>query len=473
MIPFTDNQIQEITGQILATPEQISNLESNKAELVKIKQDYKDLDDANIVYQNFYTGNISAYQQELKHLNGVLGTMPNPSIITASTVSTWYPLYFPTSWFFLPPKLQTTDFGTTTTVFSPTESARYTPISTTIGLLENGFTSGAASDTTVLTTATYAELNNTAGFSIGHSILLLSGSNFAYGTITGIIGNDVYITTILGNLLSIGIGATVTNFHPGFTLPERESNTGLVGGELAYCNALKANIDSTVLDWESTLNSELSALNSNGAGGTEGTQNSAAIADINSAISAINTWQALPPTGGTSRYGTPLDTYIVAAIAARTAFIPTRIPQITASIGSASQPGPEGAFTGTGTFLKYCNIINMRIHRVEGTLSKYVNVDLGIKAITEKIALKQTQLAQDTSVFDVKEFQVDGNGSDTVKLKNVAGLAPSQTVKIISNKKGAITTTIVSINDLDVQLAASITADYAVQDKARLVRQIQ
>ena len=479
MMTFTDNQIKEITGQILATPGQIDELNNNIAVLKKVKQDYKDLDDTKIVYQQNIATIISKYNEELKYLNGNLYSGPSvTNTITASAFQAWYATYFPNTWFYLPPKLTTTDLGTSTpTSFSPTEPQRYAAVSSWIDLLENGFPSNITNETKPVTssTATHVNISGGAGtMAIGDTVVILdsAGSNYAYGTISAISGSQIDITTILGSLLSVGGGtSTLYNFHPGFTLSERESNTGLTFGELAYCDAIKAQIDSSVQDWENTLNLELTAVSANAATGAEATLNSAAIAAINAAISAINTWQGLSPTGTGGKYGGNLDTIIVAQISTRTTFIPTRISQIAASKGSATQG--TASFTGSGQYLKYANVLNARIHKAQGTLSGYVSSDKAIDATNQKISLKQANLAQDTETFDVKPFIVDGNNTAIVTVKDVAGLSNGQTVKITSNTKPVITTTIVAINDLDVQLAASISSDYTVADKARLVRQLQ
>ena len=479
MITLTDNQIKELTGQALAIPKTIDDLQKKRTKLVSVKQDWKDLDDANSAYSNYYYNVLAAYNSELQYLNGTARTLPNLSLIDAAARLTSGTPYFIPGYVPLIPIVQPTDQGTADTPYAATEPSKYAAVSTLVNLLEVGFEQSPpathASTTVTASGIGYISVTSVANLVVGQTIIAFDSatSNYCYGVIDSFDTLDVNITTSIGDTSTITSGGTLQNYHPGFTLPQRESNTGLSPGEIAYITVLESQIDAAVSAWKTALTLEHGSVFTNPANGSEYTQLQTALAAINTATSTITSWQALSPSGVSGRYGTNLDTMIVGQITARTTFVPTRITQVTTATGTLTQPGPNGAFSGSGNYLKAFTTLNMRIHKSKGTLRNYYAIDAAIINTDQNIAMSQSMLTRETQNFDIKQFSADANASDSVKLKDVAGLSPSQAVKIITNTKAVITTTIVSINDLTVQLAASIPADYIVADKARLVRQLQ
>lgn len=485
---FNDEQIREITGQVLEAPDLIARANEEKAAVLKKQQDYKDLDDAQAVYTGYYNNIITKYHAELAVLSGTQRTNPNDALIDPAAQLAEGNVYLPRGepvWKPFQPKLNDINNGNPTSVYpGTTEPAQIGLVTTSINLLKSGFTDGSASTTTTgAFTGSNVPVSSNAGFSVGNRVLFISGSNFLYGTITNITSGanpspppaTIYTFTI--SVISssagtggIGTGATVRNYHPGFTLAQRETGSGLSAGELAYMNGLKADIDTKVAAWETMLNTQLGYLNANDAPAPDAAEITAAKGDINNAKTIIDTWQAYPSTGsGTSRFGTNLPA-LESELSARPSFITARAPQITSRLGSVSQNG-DGNFTGSGHYLNYFNNLNMRINMIQGTLRNYYQMNLGTEVFNQKIKVLEDQLAQGASTFTIAAFTADGDNGNTVAVKTTTGLGLGDTVKVMSNTVRTLTGTILAINDLRVTVSFDVPNTYTVGDKARLVKQ--
>ena len=78
---FNDEQIREITGQVLEAPDLIARAIEEREAVIKKQQDYKDLDDAQAVYTGYYNNIITKYHAELAVLSGTQRTNPNDALI--------------------------------------------------------------------------------------------------------------------------------------------------------------------------------------------------------------------------------------------------------------------------------------------------------------------------------------------------------------------------------------------------------
>lgn len=469
---FTDQQIQEATGQVLAAPAKIKNLQDSRLKLVKVKQDYKSLDEANAVYTNNYFNIIQQYHNEYKCLTGAQKTDVSISSIDAAGQLSPGNVYFPISpiWTKMQPKVLDEHNGSPSSVYSGYETPKFTEVSTIVNYLKTGFTDGAI--TTLFTSATGSTITFTGPttFTIGNRVVAYgSSSGFVFGTVNASTSTTVTIDVIYGSVASVASGGTVANFSNSFSLSQRENGTAAPRTQVML--GFEAALDIAVQNWESVLNLNSAALTANDATGAEATQITAAKTIVNDIITDINTWQTAPSTGtGTGRYGTLMDTKISANISARATQITSRSAEITAALGSVAQ-ATDGTYSGSGNYYKIFDNINMRINKASGTLRNYYQQDLAMQVFDQQVATVQATATRDRQTFDVKELSADGDGSNTVKLKDVGSLSVGQSVKITSNTKPVITTTIAAINDLQVQLGASIGAEYTVSDQARLVRQ--
>lgn len=472
---FSDEQIREATGQALDAPRQVEDLRAQKEKAIQIKQDFKELDETHNIYTNFYADNISKYHGEVRSLNGVLYTDPLTATIDAGGRLSPGNIYFPSSpiWVNMPPKLTDDVNGNPTSAYTPTENSLITQVITLVGLLKTGFNDGSASQTTQApVNATTVTVTSSTGFSTGNRVVAYSSGGYAYGTVASTTATTITVTVIYGSLTAAGVGATITNVHNGFTLTQRETNAGVSAAQLPYINGLKTELDNVAITWNGTLQSQVLMLMGNGDTGASGTQNTAAKNTTNANLATLTGWQNAPATGvGVSRFGALLDTDLLPLTVSRPTYITARTAEVLASIGSVTQAG-DGSVTGTGNALKFFNSLNMRLNKTGGTLRSFYQQDFAILTFDQKIALAQSAAAQAASTFSIKVFSTDATNTGFVKLKDVDGLLVGQDVQVMSNTKQAISATIISINDLEVELSASISSEYVVSDLARLVRQI-
>lgn len=480
-LTFSDEQIREITGQVLETPALIERALQQKADVVKKKQDYKDLDDAQNVYTVYYSNIIKRYHAELKYLSGTQRTDPDDSLIDPSGQLAAGNAYCPRgepAWKPFQPKVTDMINGNPTTPFAGYETTVISAISPPLTLMKTGFTSGTA-DTT--TTAAFVvdevEVTDDTGFAENDTVLFISGSAFLLGTVTEITAMappaakfKVTILRASGGYAGILTGATVKNFHPGFTLSQRELETGILPGEVTYLQNLKTDIDAKVAAWEALLVSQIADLTANDAPAPEAAEITAAKNAATATKVIIDTWQGYPSIGsGTSRFGTNLPA-LEAEMTARPGGAAARISQITTRLGSVAQ-SPDGSFSGTGHYYSYFNNLNMRLNLIEGTLRNHYQMGMGGEVFDQKIKVLEDILARDTATFSIAAFTVDGNNSSTIAVNQTTNFGLGDTVKVMSNTVRTLTGTILAIDNLRVTLSFDIPASYTVADKARLVKQ--
>jgi hypothetical protein len=223
-----------------------------------------------------------------------------------------------------------------------------------------------------------------------------------------------------------------------------------------------------VSDWKTRITAVQTALNSNDATGTEAANNNTAKTNVNSTLTDINSWQSFSVSGQT-RFGTGLST-LQTRITTRTGQLSTRSTQITTALGTVTQSSADGSYTGSGAYYNFFDNINQRLNLMTGTLRNYYQQDLAIQAAYQTLNMAKAQASRDSETFSIRLFSSDATGSNKVELKDRSGLNVGDSVKVMSNTQPVITTTITGINDLEIQLAASIPTTYTVSDKARIVK---
>lgn len=474
-LTFTDAQIKDLTQKVIDSPTLIAQADAQIAATTLNKAKVLASDNQNAVYTTNWVNILTQYHTEIKYLNGVLYTEYDTAQIPLAGQLLNPNIHFPTSpiWTKFQPKLDPSNTGLPTSVFANTETEALTRINTYFGLLKTGFTDGSGSTTTTGAFAVgVVAVTSTTGFSVGNHVLFISGSNFLYGTISLIAGLNVTVALVISSAGFSGIltGASMKNFHVGWTLGQRDSGTGASTGDSAYMAALKVQADVPVADWKTRLNAELTALNANDAVGTEKTQITAAKAQVSGHISVITTWQAFPAIGvGTSRFGTNLPA-LESDIAARPGEFATRIADITIALGGVTQ-NPDGTYSGTTNYFNLFDNLNLRLNKAGGTLRTYYDSDLGVQLFTQLKTNIINQTARDNATFNIQVFSQDANGSNVVALASVAGLLVSDAVKIMSSTQAVLTATISGISGNLVTLSITVPNTYKASESARLVKQ--
>jgi hypothetical protein len=478
---FTDDQLKDLSRQILEIPTQILLEEANKAKAEEGQQVALDNDGINKVFFDNFNNIVNQYHAESAEIDSVTFTAYVEQTLIDSAQQLPGNLHFPSAppWVNFTPKQIPENTGLPTGALSVYEQDELTKVTDKITQLKSGFTSGAITDTLANGYSTGSPFDvNIGGFVLGQRVVLDSGggSNYVVGTITNaqVSGGpgvqELEITeefTVVGTL---AVGAQIRNFHPGFSNAEREA-----GVAADFTNLLlqwESELDAEVDLWESTLNNQDAALSANDATGAEATQNAAAQVDVQAALADITTWEAAPGTGvGTGRYGdTVLAATIESRITARVSETAARITEIATSLGTLSQAG-DGVFSGTNNYLSVFTWIDLRISKAGGSLFTFYNFDTIIKFIDLRIDALNNKKDEYEDTFLVQTLSVDADGTVFVTLNDVTGLSNGNSVSLMDNVSAVIPATIVDIIANVVELDTVISG-LTVAEQARLVKQL-
>ena len=474
---FTDEQIRELTGRVLASPQLIASAILDRAKAVQLKQDWQDLDDANEVYTNHFQNIIDRYHQELKYLNGQIRTNYDLNNIQTAGELAANNVHFPAApaftWVGMEPMKVDSNVGLPIGTLVETETFLIGEVTTALDLMKNGFNDGANSDTTATAFVVGVIEVTNGGFALNDRVLFVDGSDYLLGEIialdptppaVGLQGLQILEISSSNGFGGIGVGATADDNHPGFNNTQRET---LVGD--AYLDGLKAIVDTNVGNWETGLLDEQDALNNNDPFPPEDAEVTVALADVVLAIADINTWQAAPVTGaGTGRFGDTVLTPLESRITTRLTELAPRAAEIIAALGTLTQAG-DGSFSGAGQYFTFFANLNLRINKAGGTLRNFYQSDLIIKIFDQTIFNLQTQANRDAQVFDIRKFTADGDGTLVISVDDASGLVGGEAGKVMSDTQPVIDIIVQSVLGNDITLDVTISTDYTVSEQARLV----
>lgn len=474
---FTDPQLRTVSGQILSLPQDIATFTQQKADLVAAKAEALTQDQANEVFSNNFRDIISAYHNELKNKNGSSRTLYDVVNIDLAAKRDPANVHYPSSpiWINIKPKIHPSNSGSPIVGFTPYEQQRLAPVTAQITLLKTGFADGVTDSTTGAAYVNGVDLGVNGTFLAGQRVVVdnLGVSLLALIVTvkppTGAWTADLELTILAPPAGSLPMGSRIRNFHNGFSNAEREGTAIPYAPEvLAYW---ESELDARVQEWEDTIVPQLSALALLNVTGAELTQKTTELNSLNAAKSAIDAWQAAPATGaGVGRYGDTALTPIESNIAARTAAIPTRVTEIGTNLGALSQLG-NGDYSGSGHYLKLFEWVDLRAGIADGSLFKYYQADLGISFVDQKIVKANSKKTEYEAQMLVKLFTEDADGTAFIKVSDTTGLSISNSVKVVDDSGlTIITTTIIGISGLTVELAITVPNTFTVANRARLVK---
>lgn len=474
-LTFTDQQIKDLSKEHLGIPTEIAKANANIVAVDVLKVELQKKDDANKVFSDNFINILTQYHAELKNLTGPTRTNYTESMIVSAAKLEDGNIHFPTApvWAKFQPKVADVNNGNPITDTFPDEQFAVSEVPPPIVPLKTGYADGAVDST--LATAYLAGTFETddPGFAIGQRVIVDDAGVSAYGIVTAI---DVPpptlgAQTVTLNVLAppsgaLGIGARVRNFHPGFTNNQRTGIDPILEPE--YYAYLTAQLDSKVAAVEPFLVAELAALNANDAIAPEAAEIAAAKVNAQFLQAAIDTWQAI---AAMIRYGDASLAPLESAIAARPAQITARVGEITAAFGSVSQ-APDGSFSGTKNYFSLFKFIDIRVNKIEGSLTKFYGTDLVKQALLAKVATLTSKQSEYDAQFIPHKFTADGDGTDIIKLDSVTGYVVSDSIKIMDDDQPVLTATILAINVLDVQVSVVVPNTYLVSKLARTVKQL-
>ena len=222
-------------------------------------------------------------------------------------------------------------------------------------------------------------------------------------------------------------------------------------------------------------------------------ENNAAISDINTTISAIDTWQALDDFDVTT--STPGDcasfdaldendflpsklrntelTALKNAISSRESFIATRIPQIEGHLGTVSQDfGTGDILGGSGFYLQRFRFIDMRLNAIAGSLTALKAAERGQDAQDQFQNANDNAEAALTSVVSASGFRAPALNTSTIHVIDGSLFSPGDSAYVVSDVQQEIAVTISSIDGNRIVLDTVIPEKYRNTDFARLYKEL-
>jgi hypothetical protein len=489
---FTNAQVQTMSSDLVTLPTKItapgSGLNAQKAAYVAQAPGLLATDQNLQVFSDAYIAAITAYHAELVELNDDLRTdYDGNDIVLAAQGDKSNSGHFPISpvWIRLTPELLPSNTGLPASVSGlATEAQNVAPIQPFIDRLRAGFSYGSSSGSGTMSGSSISLTAGVSGIAAGNKLLVTCGSLTAIATVISyseviVPGDPMAIPPTMGSdtvtiVIAVTDGAIANgacsfqNFLPGFTDAQRTGADSL--GAYAGAYALnKSEILAAVLPWQTTLVAEQTALSAN-QDPSQGSANAAALADVNAALLAISTWQALSDlvTGGQlSEAGlAPL----IAAYTERETAAPARVTAIYAALGSVTQSS-DGTYTGTGIYYSLFSVVDLRCSLGVGTLTKYYTNVNNAGFFDKQISSINAQVAQYQSVMYVSLILANTTvGQQTFALNSISGLTIGSAVLVMDNASITYARTITGISGNSVTLNSGIPIVLTAANLARVVK---
>ena len=267
------------------------------------------------------------------------------------------------------------------------------------------------------------------------------------------------------------MGSSVVENIPAFTNTERNTLVSTLYQNIL--TTLTNRIITRVATWKTVLQNELAQLNANGDP-DNAAQITAAKTAVNSAITAINVWQALPNTGtlGTdSEFTNNNLANLAIEYNARNAFRPTRVNQITVALGIATQDS-EGNIGGTGIYSQRFKSISLMINSIDGPLFQYYS-KLKLIAVSKQVVQnEQGKLEIFSTSVKSAPFAVNGSGANVVAVRSSAGFTIGNIVLVLANSQDDIQATITGISGNNITLSKPIPNSFTLLGKATIVKAV-
>lgn len=512
-ISFTDSQLRTASKDVLDTAQQISVLGQQQSSANDGKTDALAKDQNNKIFFDNYISIIHHYNVERALITGDTITEYDENTLIQSAKQAPGNQHFTISppWVNFPPKLLAENNGNPTSNVTPNEMTTIPPAQAAINLLENGYADGAIETTlfAAYSTGQPVKLVGSTFYSIGDRVVIDQGGVSLIGTVlTAVAGTggtpgtcslgpsyttqaaclaatptpgiwtpgtpspypqEITISELQGPLGSLGAGARIRNFHPGFNNSEREHSTTPYAPEVrTYFESL---IDPALSPWQGKLQAELAALNANDVGGSEATEVSTAKANVQAAIQVYTDFTNAPATGaGVGKFGDTIMSPIIASLTLRLSDGPARASQIFGHFGSVSQNG-DGSSSGSGHFYSLWKWIDLRTTKAGGSLTKYYSYDLTTNFLGTTQSTASNKQNEYANVMDVHKLSADTDGTNVVKVQDATGLTNGDTVVILDSQVGhtPVHTTITGVSGLNITLAATVSGITA-GDTGRLVK---
>lgn len=218
-------------------------------------------------------------------------------------------------------------------------------------------------------------------------------------------------------------------------------------------------------------------------------QNNLAISNINTLVSAIDTWLALTPFNtahnqttcigfnsynpallGPTRLQSGDFTTLKNSILSRQTFVGSRIGQIDSNLGSISQDLSSGDFTGSGLYFERWNFVGLRLNFFGGSLLALKGFDRAIgaqNALQAQIDLSKNSYSQ---LLTASILSAPSNGTKVLHLKSIGDIVVGDNVFLVSDSQDEIQLTVASVEGNKVTVNREVPAKYRPAESARLYK---
>ncbi len=484
-MPLSQADRIKISGEMLDLPLKIAAANATAAELAGVKTDLQNQDASLKIFFDKYNDIANAYQVERQWIDGTTyTTVTNVDLDTAAQRQPGNK-FFPTdgSWTKFQPKKHASSEGLPTTITGLYELLVFSDTISNGGLtvlldfLLNGQTSGVANDTL---SAPYVNgsgtlMVTTGGQTPGKLIILkdTGGVSALFLVVSATTPTNLTVSELIPANGSLTATATVKENITAFTNTER--NTLISTDYQNVLTTLTTKIKTSVDNWKTALDAQLAQLNLNGdSRSPQASEITSAKADVNSAISVITTWKALPDTGTTltdSKFVNVNITPLQNKVTSRTSGASTRATQITTALGSVTQ-NPDGTYSGSGIYyLRYVQI-DSRINLAGGPLTEFYEKDLAGAALGAIVSTSNNKGATFSSELKVTKIAQNANGTMVIKVGDATGFSTSDTVFVVGDSLTELTGTITGINGVMVSLSFVVPNTYTTDTRARLYKQL-
>jgi len=472
----------QISGEMIDLPLKIDAANQTQVQLAGVKTDLQNQDNSLKIFFDKYNDIANAYQTERRWVDGTTySTVVNQDLIDGAKRVSGNKFYPGASWTNFQPQKHASTEGNPTTTSLDSELAIFTNSITNGGLtillnfLLNGQTSAVLDDTLASTyTPSSGTMSvTTGGQTVNNLIIVKDGMISALFLVTASAGTTLTVTEIIPPSAPLTSGAAVVENIIAFTNSERNTLTSTNYQDVL--TGLAQKIKDAVDLWETALNNQLAQLNLNtDSRSPQGSEITAAKADVNSAKTVITTWKALPDTGTTlidSKFVNVNITPLQTKVTSRTSFSTTRNTQITTALGSITQ-NPDGTFTGVGIYYLRFVQIDSRINLAGGPLTEFYEKDVATAGLAQIVTNANQRSATFSAELKVEGLAVNAPGNNTVTLNSSSGFSVSDSIFVMADTLTELSGTITAINGNALILSITVPNTYTKDKKARLYKQL-
>ncbi len=477
-IVFTDPQLRELTGQLINADDKIAGIQASGQAASNNKQDFQDLDNQEKVYFDNWLNIIDQFHIELKLLNASQRTLYDQAFVDPAARLSPGNVHF-SSWAGYKPKLVDSNNGNPIAAYSGHyEIDRINRIVEWTGKIKTGFTGAPVSGTGHSYSAGSFQVASPVVPVAGQPIVLYQANAAIYGICTGFTSivnptpppaSTTAITlTVLETYGTLSGSFTFDQNSSGFSNAVRTSTSN--DGFLLMCKQILTNTSNNLI---TVLDQELTALNANDSK-EDLTEIDNAKTSTNSIKTTVSNWVNLidVPTSNQLKYGdTQINPYNTALITRRDTYIPSRVSQIIASLGSITQPNTTDV-SGNGRYNDLYTSLNIRIHKISGHLRNFYQMDLAVVASQEQVDVKLAEATRNKNYAVVKLLIEEPSGTNVIIIKDISKLNIGDAVKVMDNAvEGVLDFTITDITAPNiVTLSEVVPPKYTVSNQVRLVK---